>query len=265
MLLAGLFLRTFCTSGQCNTDDYSFQIGEKINYEIAYNWGFIWVDAGKVYFKTDGIKHNDRSLFFFEAFGTTYHHYDWIFKVRDLYQSKVDQEGFRPIWFQKNIYEGGTEIFNQYDFDTVARQVSIHVQSPEKNIMAKTLNYDDCRFDVLSACYFARSIDYDNYLPGDKILVKIIIDDVFYETYIRYQGKETVKNRTGKKYRCIKLSALLVEGTIFKGGEDLVVWITDDQNKIPVKAESKLIIGSVKAYLTGYEGLKYPVESEVKE
>ena len=61
------------------------------------------------------------------------------------------------------------------------------------------------------------------------------------------------------------MSALLVEGTIFTGGEDLVVWVTDDQNKIPIMAEAKILIGSVKAYLMGYEGLKYKMEAEVQD
>jgi len=251
--------------GQCSDQKFSFQPGEKITYEVVYNWGIIWVDAGAVYFKTDTANYNDKTVFSFEAFGTTYQYYDWIFKVRDLYQSKLDTQSFQPLWFQQKTLEGNLKSINQYDFDVENRQIITHIQHFSKAIKTDTLPLETCRFDVLSAIYYARNINYDHFKPGDKIPVKFIIENEFYELFIRYIGKETIRNRTGKKYRCIKLSALLVEGTIFKGGEDLVVWITDDQNKIPVMAQAKILIGSVKAYLTGYEGLKYKSAAEVEQ
>jgi len=69
-------------------------------------------------------------------------------------------------------------------------------------------------------------------------------------------GKVVLKTKDGNKYNCIKFSALLIEGTIFKGGEDLFVWVTDDENRIPVMIEAKIIVGSVKALLSGTEGLR---------
>ena len=48
---------------------------------------------------------------------------------------------------------------------------------------------------------------------------------------------------------------MLVEGTIFKGGEDMTIWVTDDGNRVPIMVEAKILIGSVKAIITGAEGL----------
>jgi hypothetical protein len=76
-------------------------------------------------------------------------------------------------------------------------------------------------------------------------------------------GRETIKTHQGKKYRCIKCSALLVQGTIFKGGEDMTLWVTDDENKIPVLVEAKILIGSVKAYLNTEEGLRSDSKAQV--
>ncbi|NJK87753.1 MAG: DUF3108 domain-containing protein [Bacteroidales bacterium] len=82
--------------------------------------------------------------------------------------------------------------------------------------------------------------------------------------FIRYLGKETIETKEGIKYNCIKFSSLLVEGTIFKGGEDLIVWVTDDKNRVPVLVQAKILVGSVKAYLTGTEGLRNKPNAKVK-
>ncbi|NJK94634.1 MAG: DUF3108 domain-containing protein [Bacteroidales bacterium] len=124
-----------------------------------------------------------------------------------------------------------------------------------------TLNLSTCTFDVLSAIYFCRSMDFNNFKINERIPITTIIDNKIYSIYFRYLGKETIENKDKKKYRCNKFSALMVEGTIFKGGEDIVVWVTDDDNRIPILVEAKILIGSVKAYFTNASGLKFPVSS----
>jgi hypothetical protein len=91
---------------------------------------------------------------------------------------------------------------------------------------------------------------------NEKIPVNTISESKEYILYLRYKGKEIIKNKDNKSYRCIKFSALLAEGTIFKGGEDMFIWVTDDANRIPIMVEAKILIGSVKAYLVKGEGLR---------
>ena len=77
---------------------------------------------------------------------------------------------------------------------------------------------------------------------------------------MRFLARETVEGLDGKRYKCIKFAAKMVQGTIFKGEEDVLVWVTDDGNKIPIYIEAKIIVGTVKAYLKDYKGLKNPVK-----
>lgn len=256
-----VWFNPFCLKSQCSEPEHAFGPGETLNYVVAYNWGIIWVDAGEVCFKTN----RDKTVYDFEAFGRTYPYYDWLFKVRDLFQSKVDPATFQPLWALRKTYEGGNEVYNEFVFDTLQKKVNVKVRYNDKPEKSTVLALEACRFDLLTAAYFARNINYDLLKPGDKIPVKFILDDEYYETHIKYMGKEILENRSGKKYWCHKLSAIPVEGTIFKGGEELVVWVTADRNKLPVMAEAKILVGSVVAYLTGYEGLKNKVEAEVKE
>ncbi|MDZ7741122.1 MAG: DUF3108 domain-containing protein [Bacteroidota bacterium] len=57
------------------------------------------------------------------------------------------------------------------------------------------------------------------------------------------------------------MSAILDKGTLFSQGESLSIWITDDRNRIPVKAEAKILAGAVKAFLMTAENLRHPLQS----
>jgi hypothetical protein len=88
----------------------------------------------------------------------------------------------------------------------------------------------------------------------------MFLDDEVFNMYIRYLGKEDIKTRYGK-FRAIKFKPLLIKGTIFEGGEKMTVWVSDDANKIPVRIESPITVGSVKVDMMGYKNLRYPLTS----
>lgn len=233
-----------------------FPPGETVYYEVAYNWGLIWVNAGEVYFKVDTLSHHGNKAYFFDSFGKSYSFYDWIFKVRDRYQSVATCDELSPVWFKRDTYEGGFEVNNRYDFIYNPTRVVSTIKHSDRPETTDTLDLSEKTYDVLTAIYHARTIRFDTLNVGEKVPIQFIIDGELFELFIRYQSKERKENRDGKKYDCIKFSALLVEGTIFEGGEDLVVWVTDDENKIPIMAEAKILVGSIKAYLTGFENLR---------
>lgn len=245
---------------QCFDTTKYYPSGEKLTYDVAYNWGFLWVDAGEVYFKTDTLQHNNELCYFFDSYGESYKFYDLIYKVRDRYQAVVTQKNFEPVWFTRNTSEGGNTVNNRYDYWPSEKIINTSIQHDDNAARLGFLNYEPCAFDVLSAIYYTRSLDIAKYKVGEKIPVKFIIDGAYYELYLRYLGIEFKKNRDGTIFDCLKFSAMLVEGTIFKGGEDLLVWVTNDDNKVPIMVEAKILIGSVKAYLTRAENLKIPLK-----
>ncbi len=124
-------------------------------------------------------------------------------------------------------------------------------------------NVDPCGVDLLSTFYWMRTIDISAYKPGDKIPVNIAIDDEVFDLYVRYDGKEIYKTKLGT-FNCIKLKPLLLKGDVFKGGEDMTIWLTDDKNRIPVRVESDLSVGRVTCDLKSYGGLKHEFTSRVK-
>jgi hypothetical protein len=242
---------------QCHIDSKAFASGEVITYKAYYNWGFIWLHAGEVEFKVMPVKYEGRDLLHLYAFGTSFKSYDWIFKIREKYQAYIDPETLTPFWYERDVTEGSYTAFENYTFDYGNNLINTYVQKRKNPGVTGTLPLTPCLFDVMSAVYYFRSVDFSKYQVGEKIPINMILDSETYQLYVRYLGKEEVKTRDKVKYNCIKFAVQLVEGTMFKGDEDAVIWVTDDANRVPVIVEAQILVGSVKAILNETKGLKY--------
>jgi len=239
----------------CNTANKCVQAGEKLNFKVYYNLSAIWVAAGEANFTTKQETLNGRSVFHIIGDGATYKSYDWIFRVRDRYETYIDAQTMLPLRFIRNVDEGGYKFTNNVVFDQEQHKAYSN---------KKTFNVPRCVQDVLSAIYYARNIDYSRYKPGSKIPFSMFLDDQVYHLYIRYVGKERIKTRYGT-FNAIRITPLLIKGTIFKGGEDMVVWVSDDDNHIPLRVDSPILVGSVKVDMMGYSNLRYPLSSLIKK
>jgi len=245
-------------NAQCVKENKAFNMNEKITFDVIYNWGFIWIEAGYVEFKVNKAYFNSKQVYHFDAWGTSLEKYDWIFKVRDRYQAYADMETLQPLWFERTNYEGGFEVHNIYNFNYQQGIIKASLENSDHPKLDTTIPLKDCTLDLISIIYHARNIDFSKYKADDRIPLRVIIDGEIFDLFIRYHGKETITTRDKVSYSCEKFSALLVEGTIFNAGEDLTVWVTDDKNRIPVMVEAKILVGSVKAMLKGAHNLRNP-------
>lgn len=257
IIIASAFF--FCTKvfSQCVEKNFAFEAGEEAYYDVYYNWGIVWVSAGEVYFKVHDAEYKGQPAYQLDSYGHSLKRWDWFYKVRDSYVSYVDQETLAPYYFKRNTSEGGYEVDNEYIFDYTEHHIISKTENSDKPRETDTLELSPCTFDVLSVIYYARNINYSKYQVGDKIPITCIIDGQIYNLYIRYLGKESIETRNNQTYECIKFKPLLVEGTIFSGGEDMTVWVTDDKNRLPVLVEAKVLVGAIKAYLREANGLRY--------
>jgi len=229
----------------------AFQDGEKITFTVFYSVVGLYVNAGTAVFRTNLEKYNNTDAYHVVAEGVTNRKYDWIFKVRDRYESYFDTEKLRSLRFVRTINEGDFKHHEDIVFNRTNNTAFTN---------KKTYNLSHNVLDVINAVYYARNIDYNSYKPGDKIPIDIFLDGEVYNTYIRYVGKEVVKTKYGK-FNAIKLKPMLIKGSLFDGGEKMTLWVTDDANHIPVRAESPISVGSVKVDMMGYEKIKHPLVS----
>ncbi len=239
----------------CNTKNTSFQEGEKLFFKVFYNMGSIWIGAGLASFNAGMEEMNGKKVYHITGDGVTLKSYEWFFKVRDKYETYIDAETLLPVKFVRNVNEGGYKIYNNVTFNQAIGQ------AVSTNGVYKVPN---CIQDVLSAIYFARNIDYNKYNPGDKIPFSMFLDDQVYNLYIKFVGKVRITTKYGT-FNTIKISPLLISGTIFKDGDKMTVWVSDDANHIPVRVDSPILVGSIKVDMMGYEKLRNPLTSLLKK
>jgi len=260
-----LLVLVFCSKTTISQNlEIPFIAGEKITYDVYYNWHFVWVEAGKVSFEVEKEKINEKPVFHFKSEGRSIMAYDWIYKVREQFESVADAKTLVPLSYSRQSFEGDYYAKESVEFDYPNSKIHTKTENSNKPLSNQTLDMNGFVLDVQTAVYYARTLDYSGMFVGEKIPFRMVIDGEVCDLYGKYLGIETIENYDGSIYRCHKFAALLVPGTIFSGGEDLFVWITDDRNKIPILVEAKILVGSVKAVFTGAKNLAYPVTSLLK-
>jgi hypothetical protein len=238
----------------CTVRNTSFRHGELVKFHVYYTLAGIWVHAGNVTFTVKQELLNNKPVYHVIGDGSTLSSYDWIYRVRDRYETYLDTLTLLPQKFVRNVDEGGYRIYENVTF--------YH----DKNTAVTNngvFTVPSCVQDVLSEVYMARSLDFNKAKVNDLIPFDLFLDNKVYNMYIRYLGKETIKTRYGK-FRCIKFKPLLLKGSIFEGGEKMTVWVTDDGNKLPVRIESPITVGSIKVDMMGYYNLRFPLTSLVE-
>lgn len=249
----------------CSIENNSFKAGEQFNYKIYYNWGVLWMEAGEASFSVFLNNLNGRSVYHFVGLGATYSKYDWFYKVRDKYESYADTATLKPIRFIREAKEAGTYTYDDYVFNHQKKKVYTSEKRNKKPSKLDSLNITSCTNDVMTAIFYARCLDFSKYKAKDTIPLTFILDGEVLKSYIRYLGKETIKSDLLGTIRCIKFSPKLIEGSIFKGGEGMIVWVTDDENKMPIYVETPIIIGTIKVHLSKYTGLKNSINCIIPE
>lgn len=235
----------------CPAPNTAFKDGETVIMKVFYSTLGAYIGAGEAEFTVKLTNYNNKPAYHFVGEGKTYSFFDNFFKVRDRYESYVDTATMLPMKFIRNVDEGGHKIYNNVSFN---HQTNTAVTT---NGVFKTTQ---CIQDVVSAVYYARNIDFEKYKPGDKIFFDMFLDDEIFNLYIRYLGKETIKTRYGK-FKAYKIKPLLIKGTIFEGGEKMTAWISADNNRLLLRVDSPISVGSIKVDMMGYKNLRYPLTS----
>lgn len=226
-------------SQRCNIRNTTTKNTEKLRYKVYYTLAGLYAAAGETTFSNSLETYNQKPVFHVTGEGHTYKAYDWFYRVRDIYESFIDTVTMLPLKFVRNVSEGSTKIYNHVLFNH---------QSGTAVSLKRQIKTPDCIQDVLSAIYYARNIDFSKFKVNDIIPFNMFLDDEIYPLYIRYLGREKLRTKHGV-YNTIKFRPKLIEGTLFKGGEEMLVYVTDDKRKIPVYIETPILVGKVKVYL----------------
>lgn len=97
---------------------------------------------------------------------------------------------------------------------------------------------------------------------GDRFNLENFYNDKVYPLDVVYHGKERITVDAGT-FDCIIVEPLVKEGGLFKNEGNIIIWLSDDELKVPIKVKTKVIIGSIDSELTAYEGLAGEFTSKV--
>lgn len=232
-------------------DYVAFQQGEYLRYNLHF--GAINAGEGilQIAPKLENIAGQDH--FHILISGRSFSIFDAFYKVRDNYESFVSTNTLLPTIFIRNVIEGNYKKKEYYLFNR-----------PKNMIISGGKNYSvsaDIQ-DVVSAFYYLRCIDFTKIKPNTFVPIQTFFDDEIFPLGVLYTGKEVIKTDFGN-VRCMVFKPKLIKGRVFKEQSDMTLYVTDDKNQLPIRIQSAVYLGYVKADLAEYKNLKFPFNSIV--
>lgn len=243
----------------CGSKNTSFVGGEKLVYKLYYNYGLIWIPAGEAEFT---VRENKDNYELFVA-GKTYKSYETFFKVNDYFYSKVDKETLLPQNFVRRIEEGNYRLYDSIRFDQNRKLAFSYHGKSKTQAKSQVHQLNTCMQDIISNIYYLRNVNVSNMKKGDKLGTEMFFDKTIYPVQIGFSGLETKEIKGLGDFRTKKFVPSVVAGNVFKEDDQMVVWVSDDRNQIPLMIESPISVGSVKAVLKSHSGLKYALSSKI--
>lgn len=228
--------------------NFAFKEGEVLSYRVHY--GIIDAGVAIIEVKPEIEEIGGRKVYHVVGNGYSKGTFDFFFKVRDRYESYIDKDALLPWLFIRRVDEGGYKFSQNYFFNHYKKEVKT-----EDN---QVYSIPDEVHDMISAFYAARNIDFSNAKKGDVFTVMSFVDKELWPLKMKYLGKDEIKTDIGK-FKCLKFCPIVQRGRIFKKEEDLLVWITDDKNHIPLRAQAKILVGSIKMDITDIKNNANPL------
>ena len=224
-----------------------FKDGEWLRYKMSYS-GFLKAGNATLSVEKDTI--NGKEVFHVTGKGWTTGIIKWFFKVQDDYQSYFDIETGKPYLFKRKINEGGYKKHRHTTFNYENNTAHVQDFKNQKDSIIPIGNIQD----MMSSFYYLRNYDVSKMKPGEEISLNMFMDSQTYPFKLRFLGTEIIKTRFGK-IKTLRFRPLVQAGRVFKENESVTIWISADENKIPIKLKASLSVGSLRAELDAYKGL----------
>ena len=256
LLLISALCLAYGVSAQCPVENTAFQSGEHLNYDLYFNWKFIWIKVGsaEMDIKQTTYKGQDAYRAYLITRGSK--KADRYFVMRDTLTSYVTPE-IVPLFYQKAAYEGGTyrnELVH-YNYENGKVVLNLSYQKNDKPVSKRTVSVNECPYDMISMLLKARSFDGSKFKVGDHISFMMAEGKHCERQYIVYRGREKFTNEyTDETFDCLVFSFVEKQGT--KEKDIVTFYVTNDKNHLPVRLDLNLKFGSAKAFLKSARGVR---------
>ena len=228
----------------------AFKKGEFLRYDVSY--GYFSAATATLEIAHFSKKINGRNTFHVVGKGKSEGALNWFFKVEDRYETYIDEEAILPWKFIRHVREGGYELDRDIRFDQYLNTATV-TQNGDKDY-----NVEPNTQDLLSAFYYARTLDMQDAEIGQEFMINTFFDREMYPLKFKFLGSEVVTTDLGS-FNCLKFRPMVEKGRVFKEEEDMTLWVSDDANKVPIRVKSDLLVGSIEMDLVEHKNLMSPL------
>lgn len=259
-----IILSVTALRGQCPLENTAYKSGEKLTYELYFNWKFVWVKAGTAVFSTTSTNFGGEKALKTHLITRTSEKLDRIFCMRDTLIGILDSQNV-PLYYRKGAYEGKKYRVDEvtYSYPAGKTHLKQSYRNPEGVVKHGQRDFKDCVYDMITMMQRARSFHVSQFEKNKRMPFWLADGDEVDNVALLYRGRETVKQEhTDTQFRCLVFS--FVEKQDGKDKEIVRFFVSDDENHMPVRLDLFLRFGTAKAYLSTYSGLRNPVTSIIK-
>ena len=228
----------------------AFKSGELLRYKMSYSG---WLRAGTAILEIEETAYNGKKVFHAKGSGWTSGPIKWFYKVDDVYESYFDKDSVKPYLFKRKIDEVGYKKNRSISFNYSSKKAYVQDFINQTDTSIAFVNVQD----MMSSFYYLRNQKVDDLKIGDEIGIDMFLDSQVYRFKLQFLGREMLSTKFGK-IKSLIFRPLVQSGRIFKAEESVTLWVTDDDNRIPIKMKASLSVGSLRAELESYKGLANP-------
>jgi hypothetical protein len=251
------------SQSSCGIENTAFKSGERLTYNLYFNWKFVWFKVGQATMDTDLTTFEGKKAWRSSLVTGGNPKLDKFFTMRDTLLSYCNTD-LSPLYFRKGAREGKRYYVDElwYTYPRGNCHLKRHAIHADGTHSWNEVTYRVCIYDMMSIFLKARNFDASKMKEGDVIGLPISDASHLNNAWLTFRGRETFKvEDTKEKFRCLVFSFYQREDN--QNLELIRFFVTDDTNHIPVRLDLFLSFGSAKAYLKSYSGVRSEMTSRI--
>lgn len=247
--------------------DLPFQNGEELNYTIRYKYGLVVMKAGTARYRLNTAIYNQKQALKSSLDFKTTSFFDKVLMIRDTLTAYAGMPDLTPLYHNRSVNEGSSHYTEEM---WIRKHGDAYTEVSVKRMKADVVRIDtiisvkNLGYDFLNVFLYVQNMDYSRWNTGDIRQLTTFMGDRKANIIIRYAGQAILEKGDNLKYNTFRLTIDITDEAFAESKNAMEVWISNDENHIPLKLKAKLKIGAAEAEVSSYKNLKYPLTSEIR-